>query len=241
MHLRDEPELLQDELQEVQSLLEAAVLCNDAALRHQTHSGDTLSDTWVPEGSPTEAALLTAGLKAGVSYQTLRQANPRVATVPFDSKHKFMASVCLQQQQQQLQRLMEQQQHKLQDKLMQQQQQESKDGNMVQQQQQQQQEYGTVMAASNAAAAAPATSVVARGAGGAGVHVMYVKGAPDRLVPLCKYQLGSRTSSRTSSSSASSPSSSSSTSCLMPVDLHFWQEEQEKLSSQGLRVLGVCR
>lgn len=43
-------------------------------------------------GDPTEAALVVLAEKLGVSVEETRRAYPRVATVPFDSDHKFMAT-----------------------------------------------------------------------------------------------------------------------------------------------------
>ncbi|KAI8462702.1 MAG: cation transporting ATPase [Monoraphidium minutum] len=58
-----------------------------------------------------------------------------------------------------------------------------------------------------------------------GRRVMYVKGAPDRLLPLCATQV-------TSDDLAAPPA---------PLDAGFWHDQQAALSSQGLRVLALCR
>lgn len=50
-----------------------------------------------------------------------------------------------------------------------------------------------------------------------------MKGAPDRLLPLCSSQLGVNGEAG------------------QPLDPHFWRQAQEELSSQGLRVLALCR
>jgi magnesium-transporting ATPase (P-type) len=68
------------------ALLRAAVLCNDAALR--AADGD-----WRPEGDPMEAALLAAAMKAGLDPEALRAGIPRHDAIPFDSAHRFMASL----------------------------------------------------------------------------------------------------------------------------------------------------
>lgn len=58
-----------------------------------------------------------------------------------------------------------------------------------------------------------------------GRRVLYVKGAPDRLMPLCKSQLiGAGDVTQTA-----------------PLDPSFWQHAQAGLSSKGLRVLALCR
>jgi P-type Ca2+ transporter type 2C len=62
-------------------LLTPLVLCNDSALRDGAVIGD-----------PMEAALLVLGLKGGVEREALLRHQPRVAEIPFDAAHKFMAT-----------------------------------------------------------------------------------------------------------------------------------------------------
>ena len=69
------------------ALAHCAVLCNDAELRLQNEQ------TWVLHGDPTEGALLALGLKAGVDLQTLQAAHPRLDAIPFESEHRFMATL----------------------------------------------------------------------------------------------------------------------------------------------------
>lgn len=122
---------------------------------------------YIPVGAPTEVALLTAAMKAGINPSQIKQEVPRVAAVPFESEHKFMATV-----------------HQT----------------------------------------SPATG------GSSGKRVIFVKGAPDRLLPLCKSQLSDDEGSTVSNVDGT-----------MPIQPHFWQRAQEQLSSQGLRVLAICR
>ncbi|MDH3210106.1 MAG: cation-transporting P-type ATPase [Burkholderiaceae bacterium] len=63
-----------------------AALCNDAALRE--HNGD-----WTVEGDPMEGALLALAGKAGVDAREERDAWPRTDAIPFDAKHRFMATL----------------------------------------------------------------------------------------------------------------------------------------------------
>ncbi len=63
-----------------------ALLCNDAHLYQE-------NGAWVLRGDPTEGALLTMGLKAGLDYQRLIQDLPRVAEIPFDSQRKRMSTL----------------------------------------------------------------------------------------------------------------------------------------------------
>jgi len=66
--------------------LVAGVLCNDATLRRT-------DDGWVADGDPTETALVTAAITAGLDPGALHDAGPRVDVLPFDSARRFMATV----------------------------------------------------------------------------------------------------------------------------------------------------
>lgn len=65
-----------------------------------------------------------------------------------------------------------------------------------------------------------------------GRRVMYVKGAPDRLFPLCCSQLVDD-----SLEAITDPKPHHS----VAFQEGFWVQAQEQLSSQGLRVLALCR
>ena len=67
-------------------LAEGVALCNDAALV-QDESGQ-----WQLSGDPTEGALLTLAMKAGLDPNTLRDERPRVALLPFESERRYMAT-----------------------------------------------------------------------------------------------------------------------------------------------------
>jgi magnesium-transporting ATPase (P-type) len=64
----------------------AAALCNDAELRE--HEGD-----WTVEGDPMEGALLALAAKVGVHGREERSAWTRTDVIPFDAKHRFMATL----------------------------------------------------------------------------------------------------------------------------------------------------
>jgi len=66
---------------ELRELLLPFCLCNDAKLRDDSVIGD-----------PTEGALLVLAAKSGLSIDQERAHSSRIAEIPFDSKHKFMAS-----------------------------------------------------------------------------------------------------------------------------------------------------
>ena len=67
-------------------LAEVAALCNDASLQEDA-SG------WRLAGDPTEGALLTLALKAGLQPAALRQQQARRDVIPFESEHRFMATL----------------------------------------------------------------------------------------------------------------------------------------------------
>lgn len=64
----------------------AALLCNDAALRYE-------GGAWAVVGDPTEGALLTLAAKAGLDVAFEREAAPRLDAIPFESEHRFMATL----------------------------------------------------------------------------------------------------------------------------------------------------
>lgn len=63
-----------------------AMLCNDASLRET-------GGEWKLEGDPTEGALLTLALKCGLDPHFEAQALPRIDVIPFESEHRFMATL----------------------------------------------------------------------------------------------------------------------------------------------------
>ena len=70
----------------LQELCLAGTLCNDAGLV-QT------AGQWRVEGDPMEGALLILGRKAGLDPARLNEQRPRCDIVPFESEHKFMATL----------------------------------------------------------------------------------------------------------------------------------------------------
>jgi P-type Ca2+ transporter type 2C len=62
-------------------------LCSDATIRRDD------GGTWELVGDPTEGAVVTLAAKGGVDIAAARASHPRLAEVPFDSAHKFMATV----------------------------------------------------------------------------------------------------------------------------------------------------
>ncbi|MFD8325524.1 cation-translocating P-type ATPase [Streptomyces lydicus] len=71
------------------ALLEAATLCNDAALQPPGRA----EHAWRAVGDPTEAALLAAAAGLGLDKSATDQRLPRVREVPFDPRRKRMTTV----------------------------------------------------------------------------------------------------------------------------------------------------
>ena len=77
-----EPEVHGD----LKELVRAGLLCNDARLRYK-------EDVWQLEGDPTEGALITLALKAQLDPNFEKEARPRTDVIPFESEHRFMATL----------------------------------------------------------------------------------------------------------------------------------------------------
>lgn len=80
---------LEEDLEQHPVLLElcrAVMLCNDSSLKEKNGS-------WVVQGEPTEAALLALGMKAGLDLDYQKELWPRTDVIPFESEHKFMATL----------------------------------------------------------------------------------------------------------------------------------------------------
>ena len=63
-----------------------SMLCNDAEIREE-------GGTWKVEGDPTEGALYPFGNKLGLERQAEQNAFPRIDAIPFESEHRFMATL----------------------------------------------------------------------------------------------------------------------------------------------------
>ena len=67
-------------------LARAGALCNDGALLQQ-------DGEWRVQGDPTDGALIALAMKAGQDPEFCSREYPRVDTIPFESEHKFMATL----------------------------------------------------------------------------------------------------------------------------------------------------
>lgn len=70
--------------------MRAGLLCNDARLQRDEHSGD-----WTIEGDPTEGALIVAARKLGLGDMEDEETVSLVRsdTIPFESEHQYMATL----------------------------------------------------------------------------------------------------------------------------------------------------
>jgi magnesium-transporting ATPase (P-type) len=65
---------------------QVSMLCNDAEIRQE-------DGAWKVEGDPTEGALYPFGNKVGLQRSAEQDAYPRIDVIPFESEHKFMATL----------------------------------------------------------------------------------------------------------------------------------------------------
>lgn len=69
-----------------QAVARIGALCNDAQLR-------PAGQAWHVEGDPMEGALLALAAKAGLHAEVLQAELPRIDEVPFDARHRYMATL----------------------------------------------------------------------------------------------------------------------------------------------------
>ncbi|MCC5857242.1 MAG: cation-transporting P-type ATPase [Ectothiorhodospiraceae bacterium] len=133
-----------DEDPRLRELLRAVLLCNEATLEHR-------DGEWRMRGDPTEGALVTLALKTGLDAEREQRDRPRVDAIPFESEHRFMATL-----------------HN-----------EHEDGTVV-----------------------------------------YVKGAPERILGMCEQQRGEEADE--------------------PLDEAYWTERMDAIAGKGQRLLAVA-
>ena len=75
-----------DEVPELTELVRAGLLCNDSEV--------ALSDSeWKLSGDPTEGSMVTLAMKCGLDPVFQGEELPRTDTIPFESEHRFMATL----------------------------------------------------------------------------------------------------------------------------------------------------
>lgn len=82
----DGRDLSADEVPALADIARAGLLCNDASLVED-------NGLWHIHGDPTEGALLTLAMKAGLQQDYVLEQYPRTDAIPFESQHRFMASL----------------------------------------------------------------------------------------------------------------------------------------------------
>lgn len=85
--LLENAEVSPSEYAVLEELARAAALCNDASLHDHTDG------VWTVEGDPMEGALLAFSCKMGIDIRNEQVAWSRTDTIPFDAKHRFMATL----------------------------------------------------------------------------------------------------------------------------------------------------
>ncbi len=70
----------------LEALTLAGLLCNDAALREA-------EGRWIVDGDPMEGALVSLAAKAGHDDAAARAEFTRLAEIPFDARHRYMATL----------------------------------------------------------------------------------------------------------------------------------------------------
>ncbi len=82
----DDQRITLDSCGDLCELARAGLLCNDAELEEH-------HDHWQPHGDPMEAALLCLARKAELDPILIRSELPRTDAIPFESQHRFMATL----------------------------------------------------------------------------------------------------------------------------------------------------
>ncbi|MEE4274480.1 MAG: HAD-IC family P-type ATPase, partial [Thermoleophilia bacterium] len=67
-------------------VLRAGLLCNDSRIFEE-------EGRWLVQGDPTEGALVTSALKAGLEAEAVAADLPRIDAIPFESEHQYMATL----------------------------------------------------------------------------------------------------------------------------------------------------
>ncbi|MCC7574262.1 HAD-IC family P-type ATPase [Candidatus Woesearchaeota archaeon] len=79
-------QLKKEYLQQHKEFLKTCVLCNNAELTFD-------EGEWILSGEPTEGALLTLAKSAGIDDALMKEDNPKLYEVAFDSRQKYMITI----------------------------------------------------------------------------------------------------------------------------------------------------
>lgn len=82
----DGNDVMLDDFPLLKDLAQAALLCNDATVTET-------NGEWRMQGDPTEGSLVTFALKAGLDHDYCQRQYPRTDAIPFESQHRFMATL----------------------------------------------------------------------------------------------------------------------------------------------------
>lgn len=82
----EQKDILPDDHIILKEIARAATLCNDASLQNK-------SNLWQVHGDPTEGALISFAHKAGIEQFFSLEEYPRLDAIPFESEHRFMATL----------------------------------------------------------------------------------------------------------------------------------------------------
>lgn len=86
LFIKDGEQITLEHHPQLREMAQAALLCNDASISES-------AGVWKMQGDPTEGALVTLAQKAGLPQQQLQAQFPRIDTIPFESEHRFMATL----------------------------------------------------------------------------------------------------------------------------------------------------
>ncbi len=84
--IMDDNEISIRQMPLLEELVRAGLLCNEASLKQ-------VNQQWQLQGDPTEGALVTLALKAGLDHGFELTQYRRIDEIPFESEHRFMATL----------------------------------------------------------------------------------------------------------------------------------------------------
>ena len=211
-----ESHLTVDQRRQLLRVVLPGMLCNDSSVTKEPEKPG-FAPQWKLSGNPTEGALLTLGMKIGLDdLSTVSDTFPRVATLPFDSQYKFMATLNSHSNaggdtQSTIRINPDTVSHQTMEIIM--------------------RKYGGISPGSEPHAESKQPVIiegddllfeVPTTASGDPGRVLLLKGAPDVVLPFCSHQLAEDEQTKED------------------IDVPFWRAQAAELASEGLRVLALC-